>query len=119
MWTPPPTSTLHLPGVIHVMSIPRPSPILTALPLLCITLNANQRTNSRGGLGTRLNVFIISHKLPNHPALNIKMLDLSSMDQNVVAAVKLIKVSVHLALRFCSLVRLLDLQILLAQDQDG
>ena len=41
------------------------------------------------------------------------------MDQNIVAVVKLIKVSVHLALRFhnfSSLVRLLDLQILLAQD---
>ena len=42
--SPPPTSTLHLPDVIHVMNAPKLFPFLTALPLLCIIGNANQIT---------------------------------------------------------------------------
>ena len=32
-WAPPPTSTLHLPDVIHVMNPPQPSPFFAGLPV--------------------------------------------------------------------------------------
>ena len=47
----PPTSTSHPPGVIHVISVPRPSQFFTTVLLPCIIPNANQRTK-RGGLYT-------------------------------------------------------------------
>ena len=51
----PPTSTSRPPDVIHVVSVPRPSPFFAALPPPCIILNANRRTKKNGvGLGTRL-----------------------------------------------------------------
>ena len=37
----PPTSTLRLPDVIHVMNAPRPSPFFAGPPLACIIVNAN------------------------------------------------------------------------------
>ena len=40
----PPKSNLHPPDIIHVISVPSPSPFFTVLPLPCIILNANQRT---------------------------------------------------------------------------
>ena len=50
----PPTYASHPPDVIHVTGVPRPSPFFATLLLLCIALNANQRTKNGGGLGTRL-----------------------------------------------------------------
>ena len=50
----PPTSTSHLPNVIHMISVPRLSPFFAALPLPCIILNANKGQKNGGGLGTRL-----------------------------------------------------------------
>ena len=48
------TSTSRPPDVIHVVSVPRPSPFFAALPPPCIILNANRRTKNGVGLGTRL-----------------------------------------------------------------
>ena len=39
--------------VLHTIAVSRPSPFFAALLLLCIILNANQRTKNGGGLGTR------------------------------------------------------------------
>ena len=50
----PPMSTSHLPDVIHVIGVSRPSPFFAALPLLCIILNANRRTKWGRDLGMRL-----------------------------------------------------------------
>ena len=43
---PPPMSTSCPPDVIHMIGVPRPSLFFTALPLLCIILNANSRTKT-------------------------------------------------------------------------
>ena len=46
------------PGFIRVMNDTRPSPFFAALPLPCITTNANQRTKNGVGLGTRLEIWL-------------------------------------------------------------
>ena len=60
-------SPLHPPCVhltsIHVISIPRPSPLFAALPLSCIIPNANQSTKNGGDLGTRLVNITQNHSL--------------------------------------------------------
>jgi len=47
----PPTSTSHPPDIIHVISVPRPSPFFT---LFRFRVLENRRTKNGGGLGTRL-----------------------------------------------------------------
>ena len=49
-----PTFTSHPPEIIHVISVPGPSPYSAALPLACIILNASRREKNGGGLGMRL-----------------------------------------------------------------
>ena len=43
-----PTSTLHSPDAIHVISVHRHSPFLATVLLLCIILNTNQRAKKTG-----------------------------------------------------------------------
>ena len=50
----PPTSTSCLTDVIHMVNDPRLSPFFVVLPLPCTILYANQRTKTKGGLGTGL-----------------------------------------------------------------
>ena len=47
-------STLHSPNIIHVVSVPRPSPFFTALLHPSIVLNANQNHKNREDLKTKL-----------------------------------------------------------------
>ena len=53
-----PTSTLHSPDAIHVISVHRHSPFLATVLLLCIILNTNQRAKERGR--PRLLCFILN-----------------------------------------------------------
>ena len=43
----PPTSTLRPPDVIHVISVPRPSPFFALFRPPCIILNTNRRTKNK------------------------------------------------------------------------
>ena len=54
----PPTSTLRPPDVIHMTSVPRPSPFFALFLPPCIILNANQRTKNGVGLGMRLHFLL-------------------------------------------------------------
>ena len=56
---PLPPPTLH-PLVIHMIGVPRASPFFSALPLLCIVLNANQRT---GRPGNEANLLSLGRRL--------------------------------------------------------
>ena len=46
-----PTSTLHSPDAIHVISVHRHSPFLATVLLLCIILNTTKEQKNGGGLG--------------------------------------------------------------------